>query len=907
MWARGVDSSPGASEDRPVNRPGHRRSGSEATPPAAPDTNGPTFTPRKLHKAASTTFQVFADSLRSKTQAFYVSPPITNAVPSGSPEPRTPKKSSRRSAIWSSVRSRGSRSARRDKLTSHVDPQTPTKMEHPQLEPAEDEYSSDDYVPVGDVPRLKTEIPDSSLQDDDDVTTPPITPNAKLESSTIPLMPVTSTVLRCEPKQLWPSPHMRLRGMTLVDPVSTTVAKESSPRESNEPLATDIPEVSTDDSTPVDDAAHEKNPSRIVENDVVSEEVVAGSQDSQTLCSSEDEGYVAEVEAESNTEMLATSASPPRISLSRPLSFKPIATDGHRIREKDRRSSQDYKGTFWPAGKVLKVAKRSPTGMVASPLDGEPSHEHKPASQSLKDHNAIHLDDVGDRGTDRHASSKSAHDHLEVQQDPKQHASEASQIAAMQDSVRLPSESYEADTEEKSSSPQASMGSWTVWEDARADRKKRYAQIMDTNPDAESFFGFELNFDAQASLPHNTSQFAQTGAKISSLQNIPVAKGSGEIREHLRQTIIGGSTESSPSTMTKKIKSLSNVDTLQTKAGHRKRPTSPLSSSSPTKYMTVDEYSNDRLLRLKLHDSRADVVLREEGGAPDGSMDFLITSQLDPNDPFEKALRDAPYARRALYSYSEQPHTPYAEHALASDTERAEAPCADCALHNVEECNTHGGTEEHACHTASRSSDAATESCAARVKPLPTSIISMIEDTLWTTEYDNGDCFPYLGYLWKNALKPIVLPDSSLSVDSGIRLSSSALKQRDPRMFGESSKYARYISTPLSCLSDPAEPRELGRTYTSFHPLSERDDYPTGCNDNLVQAPRQRLADVSMLERRMELKRKEVHRALCQFIYRCEQESEDEADDEISEDDVDNEYIADHHEELYGTPLFGHY
>ncbi|KAL8684276.1 MAG: hypothetical protein Q9224_006472, partial [Gallowayella concinna] len=238
MFMRSTDGSTGASDDQIVNQLGHRKISSETAvkPAVTPDTNPqPAFSPRKLHKAASTTFQVFSESLRSKAQAFYVGSNQTEqaTVKTVSPEPTTPKKSSHRPTIWSSVRSRGSRSTPRRKLPSQFKlPETPTKTEHPQTEESEEEYSPIEFNPIGEIPKIKTQIPTHSLQDarhDENVTTPAMTPT--LASSTNLETPNTSSTLHYGPRQLWPSPHMRLRQMKLAGTAPPTVVDQLNSRD----------------------------------------------------------------------------------------------------------------------------------------------------------------------------------------------------------------------------------------------------------------------------------------------------------------------------------------------------------------------------------------------------------------------------------------------------------------------------------------------------------------------------------------------------------------------------------------------------------------------------------------------------------------------------------------------------
>ncbi|KAL8994095.1 MAG: hypothetical protein Q9169_005851 [Polycauliona sp. 2 TL-2023] len=291
--------------ERPVTS--HGKSSSEATvmlaaAPTAEDSQ-PTHS-RRLHKAASTTFQALSESLRSKAQTFYTAPP-------SSPQPRTPR------TIWSSVRGRGSRSSRsaKDMPTSFDAPETPTKEERSSLD-SEQDQSLIEFTPIDDAPpRISTEIPQSSLVDslDDgngDVTSPTVTPIKSGLSVKQPQPSTISPTLRCEPKYLRPSPHMHLRGLTLAEQAP---AKAEQAELALQGLL--HPSASKGQSAAIH-FAFEEQPfwNKIVEFD-----------------------QIPAPEASAVSQSTAKG----------PYHF-----------ECDRNSSEDYKGTFWPAGKVLKSCKR---------------------------------------------------------------------------------------------------------------------------------------------------------------------------------------------------------------------------------------------------------------------------------------------------------------------------------------------------------------------------------------------------------------------------------------------------------------------------------------------------------------------------------------------------------------------
>ncbi|KAL8674127.1 MAG: hypothetical protein Q9168_001464 [Polycauliona sp. 1 TL-2023] len=316
----------GQDTERPVTS--HRETRSEATverpaTSAAGETQ-PLPTPsRRLHKAASTTFQALSDSLRSKAQTFYTAPSQSEAGLSTDSRPRTPLKASQVSTIWSSVRSRASRrnrSAFKDTLASLDDlPTTPTRSERSSLE-SEQDQSPIEYTPIDDAPpRISTEIPQSSFEDsltddDGDVTTPVVTPTKSGQSVKNSQPSTMASTFRCEPRYIWPSPHMRLRGMTLVEQAFTKVdLAETSPQ------GLPLPSLSNTQISAIDHARSEQP----IQNKLIEYDRSPASENSDASQS---------------------------------------VAKGPCKSKYDRKPSEDYKGTFWPAGKVLKSSKRFPSG-----------------------------------------------------------------------------------------------------------------------------------------------------------------------------------------------------------------------------------------------------------------------------------------------------------------------------------------------------------------------------------------------------------------------------------------------------------------------------------------------------------------------------------------------------------------
>ncbi|KAL8929404.1 MAG: hypothetical protein Q9172_000455 [Xanthocarpia lactea] len=652
--------------------------------------------------------------------------------------------------------------ALKDSLVPLAGPETPTKTEHSSLD-SEHEYSSFEYTPIGEAPTIDTKIPRSSLEDSqddgDDVTTPPVTPS-KHELLTKQAQPMKMSItLCCEPKHSWPSPQMRLKEMTLVEQSCPMVADETLPPlppspESYPRAATELVDVKSNDEL-----------------------------------SAKDQGVPEEQSGS------ATAEGSGKTSASESHALLPGVPKDRHLFEINRKSSEDFKGVFWPAGKVLKSSKLSSTGAETPQLDIEPFPDK----------------------TDRNSSAKSApqKSYAQVQQEQKPNGT-PSRIAAKYEPTRIASAAYEADTEGKTTSAEIGMGPRDVWDTAQADRRRRHAnlQSIGTSSDDESDLGIELNRpslndqtllndrNAHPTLSHEPGQLAQTGAHSSLPRDIG-------IEEHLK-TDIEGSPESSTITMTRKVNSVLHFDLLQAESRDMRRLGSPPSSSRPAQYLSYDEYTTNSALRHKLHERGTDVVILEEGKEKqDGSKDFLITSGLDPNDPFDKAMASANYAKQSRF---DEPRAEGISNPI--DVKRAEPKTYDADI------------------------------------------------------------------------------ESDLS-DSSIE-------------YPTSSKYARYTSTPPRSPPSASPPREVGKCYSKFYPSTGRSgspsdenwlkehnarvaDYMAGQSDKYVDLPpRPRLADISMVDRRLDLRNRANFQALCQFIYQCEQQSEDEADTQsLAENDHD--------------------
>lgn len=142
--------------------------------------------PGKLHKAASTTFQAFSDTIRAKAQIFYTHPSRPESTGQNSPETRTPQKHGQRTPIWSSARNLQVFTDCTNQGGAAGSPGTPTASQGRPAEPA---------------PALDVKIPSSSLAElhaNDRFT---------VESSAVSEENQRTNIENYNPLQLWPSRH----------------------------------------------------------------------------------------------------------------------------------------------------------------------------------------------------------------------------------------------------------------------------------------------------------------------------------------------------------------------------------------------------------------------------------------------------------------------------------------------------------------------------------------------------------------------------------------------------------------------------------------------------------------------------------------------------------------------------
>jgi hypothetical protein len=144
-------------------------------------------TPRTLHKVASTTFQTFSDTIRSKARVFYVSPKKVDiqTIDNVGDQEDTPKNHQPRSSRWSA-------SARSRKGHGNQDHQRELGRSSPT--PMALVARSQEMTPTINVKIPSSYLIDSERSED----------NSNLDSTGLPCQ--QAALKPCEPRQLWPSP-----------------------------------------------------------------------------------------------------------------------------------------------------------------------------------------------------------------------------------------------------------------------------------------------------------------------------------------------------------------------------------------------------------------------------------------------------------------------------------------------------------------------------------------------------------------------------------------------------------------------------------------------------------------------------------------------------------------------------
>ncbi|KAL8835701.1 MAG: hypothetical protein Q9170_003203 [Blastenia crenularia] len=595
LWGRSSENSPRASTEQPSF---HGKGAFQETEahlrPVSEASQQPSLSPRKLHKAASLTFQAFSDSLRSRAQAFYTLSGQAEPDHYERPEPRTPKRSPRRSAIWSSVRSRcsHSRSTRQGTITPELEPSSPTEtiLSH-----------------IGPAPKLDMDIPSSSLRDapeDDDVTTPPMTLD---QSPMRRLTPISKAAAHHKPYQPWPSPHAQLRALSIgkTNPRSAAAAIDSTVTRQ---ISLAQKEVNSED--PLSNRMVIPQEAVVEVQEEKLEIVNDRSPGGNTF--SDDTGYASDTESDTGTSNVNPSTT--RTSVSEPPSLLGAPKYSNRVSESTAQSNEDFQGTFWPASKVIRNSKgssRSLTGVGALALATEPSHEQ--------------VNQFSDEKGSCPTSASSSEDNL---------LGGFYTTVVKPEKRCVPSEQYEADTKANKSSPvTASMGSRAFWGLAQADRARRYAALhldhdMDSSTDEDSDFGVELT--TSPSLPYARLANEKIDEQVKRSHDVGRAPQNDQEQRSLRRN---------PSVGSLTVSKEGGKNTLA--PFQLQSSDDPSHGTRATLVVSVDDYLESEPHRLRLLDSNTDFVLKktsseQDAGKPKDS--FLITRRLNLEDPFEATV-----------------------------------------------------------------------------------------------------------------------------------------------------------------------------------------------------------------------------------------------------------------------------
>ncbi|KAL9587409.1 MAG: hypothetical protein Q9203_003522 [Teloschistes exilis] len=831
----------------------------------------PSFSPKTLHKAASTTFQAFSDSLRSKAQAFYAQADHAEQNPPTSPAPSTPRRSSHRSALWSSVRSRGSRSSRRARIPSQLETDT---MLTPEQWPATPTRTS--HSPIGPAPKLSLDIPNLSLRDvqddSDDVTISPDALTAPSYSDS--KLPILVSTLHSEPKQLWPSPHVHLTGKL---PAKAACA------------AINTPALAADDQ---DFQSRAKSPTMSTSADTERQnELVAAASptdsgfrevcEAETLRSTEDTFYTAD--SGSNTRTSTPTASTARTSISGPPSSTEILSLITSVK-----SSKDFKGTYFkgmvvPIGKATYSSKRTLTSIGVQSDSQDPSLGE--------------VDDFVDSEIPEPPPTSCANQ-VTGERAGKPSQAEATHVTAepLVSSDGIPGET-------PSYSPIATMGPREVWDQSRADRKQRYDSLQsvssysDASTDECSDFGSELEMTPNLFRVPTVQQEANSRGDRS--------PGTKPIFRRSHKA-------TSPLKFRRKHKFPTRepelpLDRYHVDSATMSEPRHTSNGSEPVQ-LNIEDYMADKQLRLDLLEAGSDVLLHEPSNAANASTApdrIFITSALYPNDELDRRRMNPSYWRRAHMTPDELKANP------TSDDEDNDSPAATGS--EFIDGSNKATAGETSC--ADLSDEAQTLPDNTSTKSSSGSNYDYIEVESWRTSRDSPRGKRRVSSSMPISGQPIAVGAAESSNYSGqddpTTSKSTANKSPAPMERSVSPSESSPSVTPDTTLQEQQE-----REHEKMKKEEEEADatatataimHAVGHAGPPPPALRQRLADISMVERRQMLTRRADYERLCQIVYDCEQVSEmverlaaraEDDDDSVAEESVKEE------EDGYSAAIF---
>ncbi|KAL8692453.1 MAG: hypothetical protein Q9218_002521 [Villophora microphyllina] len=820
FWDRMTDDGLRASPERVTTRQSHLDKDPQTTLPELPDKDpGPILSPRTLHKAASTTFQAFSDSLRSKAQAFYTRTGTVEQDPPHPTVPETPQRSSHRSALWSSVRSRGSRSDRRAKLSLPLEsdtvgiagqcPTTPTRTN------------------IGPAPKLELDLPNLSLRDaqddgDDGAITPVVpiaAPGASVYRSATSKLPVLGSRLYQESRQLWPSPYTRLAGVLTGKEASDELAAvfDANP---------DCPEVGQE----------------------------------EALQSSED-GF-----STASTTTPTPTASTARTSISGP---QPS------IQGRGLLPDRDFKGTYFK-GMVVPIAKRTLTSIgVESSL-------------------ALSADQTAGQEAGKRSQKEPAH--------------------VTTDELLL---SFDAESEDISHSPTASMGPRGVWDEARAARQQRYDALQSSSLSSELSTDEDSDFGSKLKTTHHRTGVPTVGEGANHDEDKSRGaksifrrghKSSSPLKFRRKRKVAANETHHSCQTIGQALdtimsepqdaESLANgsygaketqqlwqttnlgEDTILREPHDAESSTNNWSIRPEPITMNIEDYMQNRQLRLGLHAANADVLLYEPSNAenPSTAQDrIFITFALDPNDELDRRRINTSYLRRAHMAHAELKANPIPDDdsdsplliGTDSDHESSEGMAKDPMLSS---------------HSPALVDTPADSASSASISDLE---LDSTAANSWNSSPENARGRSSMRLSPATAGRRTAGAPAESSKHPGRYYSSS--RRRTPSAFPNvPGRYFSPSNWPTSVTPESVL-QEHVYLEAQYERLKELKENGTRSQDGEVgaPAPRQRLADISMVERRNALLRRASYERCCQVVYdleklRLEEEAREEKEDGYS-------------------------
>ncbi|KAL8943987.1 MAG: hypothetical protein Q9216_000696 [Gyalolechia sp. 2 TL-2023] len=791
------------------------------------------------------------------------------------------------------------------------------------------------------------DFPSSSLQDsneDDNVTTPSVTPTkATLRS----LTPPSGSIAYCKRQRQWPSPHMHLKSLSLVKVTTSSLPVTTVCPDQRQPAAFRGEQTSDNSREMMTHGVQETAPGAVEQKPEDTEY-----RNTKGKTCSEETVVVSDVK--SNTETVTTGVSTAGTSVSRPSPSVQSPHDSVWVLESGAESSEDFRGTFWPAGKVIKTTKRSSrssTGHGPFPGDSEFSLCHV------------------DQTTDSTMAQTGPDPSFEQVSDDKM--SEVPTSTLVSETARVSSAAYEADTEADTSGLQtASMGSRAAWAVARADRANRYAALhseesnVDTSTDEDSEFGVELT--TSPSLPGGQ----EPDGKVIEQVNLPCVEDRAP-QNGLEARV---SQQTSSATLLEPLEKLNSDMSISSEID--------CSASSSQKTIAnpiipIHEYLDNKSLRHKLLDGMEDFILEEKLDKQDPSSpkdQFLVTRQLDLEDPFEAAVASfgsPEWASRQSIDQSDdnapsdgyyRPSSPRPDPIADSSAPITQdgayyfpIPFPSVYAHTqqlhrssglmkrmrkglISEQGSKDKNEENSAKATNNRTDISpslleNKRNTPRINeglfgrnfgpspPFETSPPMSTDN--WekpTIRYGAASSLGHAAARGRTTTRDLTSHTAGLSTSSNSsdsspprlprarergrsstrRSSSGVVKRRNSRAYGRlpSDVYRKHSRTrsyaPVSkqgnrssTPSYASSSRKVSSDQTEWleaHYRKLSDQIALDTARDQPKEPRQRLADVSMVERRQELNRKASIEALCQFIYQCERESEAEEAKENQEE-----------------------